>query len=132
MLWWSMTSNTLPMADHTNQAEQDALALVAQEYPRTLDQISDLDDAKKPLTKKLSNHKSAVRKIMKRKLDQVREDNPDATSLTLQVGNTVFTLEEVVSYKACPVEEMDAFFSQDQIAKYKEAVENKRMKLSTD
>ncbi len=117
------------MADQT---EQDALAVVAKEYPKTLDQISDLDDLKKPLTKQLSKHKSAVRKIMKRKLDTVREATPDTTTLVLDVGNTTFRLEEIVSYKACPVEEMEAFFLPEAIAKYKEAVENKRMKLSIE
>jgi len=114
------------------QAEKQALAVVATEYPKTLDEISDLDDAKKPLTKKLSKHKGAVRKIMKRKLESVRETDADANSLVLQVGNTTFKLEETVSYKACPVEEMEAFFAPQAIAKYKEAVENKRMKLSVE
>lgn len=122
------------MSDPTqaNQAEQEALAVVAKEYPKTLDEISDLDDAKKPLTKKLSKHKSAVRKIMKRKLEALREEDPGVGNMTLQVGNTTFVLEEVTSYKACPVEEMEAFFPLDAIAKYKEAVENKRMKLSVE
>ena len=114
------------------EAEQNALAVVAKEYPKTLDEISDLDDAKKPLTKKLSKHKNAVRKIMKRKLETLREQDPDTNTLSLQVGNNKFILEEVVTYKACPVEEMEAFFSHESIQKYKDAVENKRMKLSVE
>ena len=118
--------------DQSNSMETEVLGRVASEYPKTLDEISDLDDQKKPLTKKLSKHKGAVRKIMKRKLDAIREEDPDTLELVLQVGNTTFKLEEVTSYKACVVEEMDAFFAADAISKYKEAVEKKRLKLSVD
>jgi len=110
--------------------DQQVLTLVAEEYPRTTDKISELDTKKKSFTKQLSKYKSSVRKILKRKYDETKLSDPHTSTISLQVGPVLFSLDEVTTYKSCPVEEMDAFFSKESIIKYKASVEKKRLKLT--
>lgn len=121
-----MTDTTPPPTD------ADILNRVASDIPGLQSEIESLDHAKKPFTKKLSKHKSSVRKILKRKLQEMQEDDPSVTEVVLEVGDTTFKMEEVVSCAPCKVDEMLAFFSKENVEKYMQAMEKKRLKMSIE
>lgn len=121
------------MADTTPPpTDAEILNRVATDIPELQTEIENLDHAKKPFTKKLSKHKSTVRKILKRKLEEMQEDDPSVTEVVLEVGDTTFRMEELTSCAPCKVDEMHAFFSKENVEKYMQAVEKKRLKMSID
>ena len=122
----SSTDTTPPPTD------ADILNRVALDIPGLQSEIENLDHAKKPFSKKLSKHKSSVRKILQRKLEQVREDDPSVTEVVLEVGDTTFRMEELTSCAPCKVDDMHAFFSKENVEKYIETMQKKRLKLSIE
>jgi hypothetical protein len=119
-------SDDVPGAD----VEADALGVVGAEFDVVMREIAELDDTKRPLTKKIGKFKREVNKVMKRKFADLRVQDPDATTVTMNVGSVTFVLEEVTACAACKVDVMDAFFDSENIEKYKAAVEKKRLKLT--
>lgn len=114
----------------SNDEEDKVLDQVSTEFNSTLNEIKELEETKKPLTKKINKHKSGIKKIMKRKLEEIQSREPDVTDVDMKVGNTVFTLEQVTSCAACKVENMDAFFEPENIKKYQDVMEKKRLKIT--
>ena len=118
--------------EETPTSDADILNRVALAIPSLQTEIENLDHAKKPFTKKLSKHKSSVRKIMKRKLEEAQDRDPSITETILEVGGTTFKMEEVVSCPSCKVDDLHAFFAEENIEKYMQATEKKRLKLSIE
>lgn len=118
--------------DQPDQSDQAIIDEVASDVDQVRAQIAQLDNSKKPLSKKLSKHKSSVRKLMKRKLEEAQVNDPTLDSLVIKVGNTTFTLEQVKSCAPCKVDDMEAFFNKDNVDKYKAAMEKKRFKLNVE
>ena len=121
------------MADTTTPpSDADILNQVALAIPDLQSQIENLDHEKKPFSKKLSKHKSSVRKILKRKLEELQDTDPTATAVVLEVGNTAFRMEEVVSYPPCKPDDMITFFSKENVEKYMETMQKKRLKMTIE
>ena len=103
---------------------------VADQFEATLDEIDRLDEQKTPLVKRHSKHKSSVRSKMKRKFEETLAENPETTEVTMKLGNTTFKLEEIESCPPCKDDDLEQYFSPENVAKYREARTKKRLKLS--
>lgn len=113
-------------------SEVELLNHITIAIPSLQTEIEQLDHAKKPFTKKLSKHKSNVRKIMKRKLEEAQDHDPSTTEISLDVNDITFKMEEVVSCPPCKVDDMLAYFSKENVEQYMQATEKKRLKLTIE
>lgn len=126
-----MTDTNTPLDDAID-TDTDVLRQVASSYPKIQDDIQELDQAKKPLSKQLNSHKRTVKKVLKRKLEELQEDDSTVTEVVVQMGNTTFRLEQVEKCPPCKVDDLYAFFDREHVEQYIKATRKKRLKLSVD
>tara|TARA_B100000683_G_C12125512_1_gene405335 strand:+ start:75 stop:446 length:372 start_codon:yes stop_codon:yes gene_type:complete len=112
--------------------DNDILNNAADSIPPIQQEIQNLDHAKKPFMKQVGKHKKAIRKVLKRKLETLQLQDPQATEIEVEVGDFIFRLEEITSCAPCKFEDMPAFFSKENIEKYEEAMTKKRLKLNIE
>lgn len=124
----SQTSST----SETPTTDEETMEMVKTKYPETMDELAELDDQKKKLTKTLSKCKSSVRKILKRKLEKTQAQDPTATEVEVSVGDLTFRLFEKESCAPCKVDDMHTYFTPENIAKYQEGATKKRMAFSVE
>ena len=126
-----MTDTNTPTNDAMD-TDTDALRQVASSYSKIHDDIQELDQAKKPLSKQLNSHKRTVKKVLKRKLEELQEDDSTVMEVVIQLGNTTFCLEQVETCPPCKVDDMYAYFPKEQVEEYMEKTRKKRLKLSIE
>ncbi len=126
-----MTDTNTP-SDDAIDTDTDALRQVASNFNNIQADIQELDQAKKPLSKQLNSHKRTVKKVLKRKLEELQEDDSTVTEVVVQMGNTTFRLEQVETCPPCKVDDLYAYFPKEHVEEYIEKTRKKRLKLSID
>lgn len=125
-------TDTNTLSDDITDTDTDALRQVASSYSKIQDDIQELDQAKKPLSKQLTSHKRTVKKVLKRKLEELQEDDSTVMEVVVQMGNSTFRLEQVETCPPCKVDDLYAYFPKDHVEEYIEKTRKKRLKLSID